>query len=117
LTPAQCVIWRNIVREAAKGLLRSCDEAVLAQYCISYDILQSCNRSMSERGGAVTATSVTVDGVETLDIQVAPEVQVIQKQHVVLIRSASEMGFTPSSRGRLHLEDPADPGNPFENLD
>jgi P27 family predicted phage terminase small subunit len=116
LTPDQCVIWRNVLREAAKGLLKTVDEAVVAQYCISYDILQKCNASMAAHGGPVVHSTVVRDGIELQEVSVAPEVQVIQKQHVVLVRAASEMGFTPSSRSRLHLEDPKDPSNPFENL-
>jgi len=116
LTDDQRVIWRNVLAQAARGLLKTVDEAVVAQYCVSYDILQKCNASMHERGGPVTSKATTTDGIETVEVLVAPEVQVIQKQHVVLIRAASEMGFTPSSRGRLHLEDPKDPTNPFENL-
>lgn len=117
LTQDQRVIWRNVLREAAKGLLKTVDEAVVAQYCVSYDILQKCNLSMAAAGGPVVrSTRTDADGIELVEVNVSPEVQVIQKQHVVLLRCAAEMGFTPSSRGRLHLEDPKDPGNPFESL-
>ena len=108
LSVTQRVIWVNTLRVAPKGLLKAVDEAVLAKYCVAYDQFQRSSEDIA-RNGYETATQ---NGTT-----VAPAVHVQKKAAQDMSSACSEMGFTPSSRSRLHLEDPKDPSNPFENLD
>jgi len=108
LTPAQAIIWKNTLKLAPAGLLTPVDSSVVERFCIALDSLKKANTALAERG------SLTV--IEDGKVKVAPEVTIIAKMDAVLRGCTASMGFDPSSRSRLHLEDPRDPSNPFENL-
>lgn len=108
LTPAQVVIWKNVLKIAPKGLLTPVDSSVVERFCIALDSLKKANAALAARG----ALTIDEDG----KTKIAPEVHIISKMDAVLRGCTSALGFDPSSRSRLHLEDPRDPSNPFENL-
>lgn len=108
LTPDQVIIWKNTLKIAPAGLLTAVDSSVVERFCMSLDGLRKANLALAKRG----SQTITEDGKE----KIAPEVHIISKMDAVLRGCTAAMGFDPSSRSRLHLEDPRDPSNPFENL-
>lgn len=108
LTPDQVIIWKNTLKIAPKGLFTLVDSAVVERFCVALDMHKKANFQLAARG------SLTV--IEDGKIKVAPEVNIIAKTDAMLRACTASMGFDPSSRSRLHLEDDRDPSNPFDNF-
>lgn len=104
----QKIIWKNSLKNAPKGLLKPVDEAVLANYCVSYDTYQKAVQELATRG----SVGLDLKG----ERRVAPEIVVMTKMSTLIARYCSLLGFDPSSRSRIHLENDEDPESPFAGL-
>lgn len=107
LTDEELKVWRECLAEAPKGLLKLVDGRLLARYCVSLCLWLEAREEVRENG-------FTVEGARGPII--APAVNVMQKQEQSMRSCESELGFTPSSRSRLQIDEAGDSGNPFEDL-
>lgn len=96
LSDRQKEIWRRTLAQAPPELLTTLDEAVFKIWCIAYDYHDHAN-SMVAKGGVFMKTK---NGVPIQN----PWVAVVNRQALVMLKAASEMGFTPSSRTRVKVE-------------
>lgn len=108
LSPAAVTIWNEALTEAPPGLLTSVDSSVLANYCTWRATFEQAATEMLQRG----SVSASIRG----ERKVAPEVMVMHKASTNMMRACTEMGFTPSSRGRMHVEAPKGEGNEFADV-
>jgi P27 family predicted phage terminase small subunit len=96
--------WRRIIGVLSKvnGLLTSVDRVVLASYCQSYARWRQAEQHLAKEGQTVTITGQHGYCAE----QVSPWVGIAKTYHDAMMRSAREMGFTPSARAGVKLQQP-----------
>jgi P27 family predicted phage terminase small subunit len=94
--------WDRLVGElAALKLLTNLDRAALAAYCGSYALWAESMEAIQKFGTMVKSPS-------GYPIQ-SPYVAIANRQAEILMRIASEFGFTPASRSRISTPAPAAP--------
>lgn len=109
---SQREVWNYAIANAPKGLLKKLDRDVLAVWVVSRDIWQKAIIAQAEldRLVALPLTQVTPNGMN----QQSAYVGIINKQAVIMMKAASEMGFTPSSRARVSIDPNADDEDDLE---
>ncbi len=94
LTPEQRAIWRYALLHAPKHVLKKIDRDVLLLWVTTKSRHNEAQRLLdAEQHGAIWAKS--------------PLHRIVDKTTVLLVRLASELGFSPASRPRLHVELPS----------
>jgi phage terminase small subunit len=94
LTPGQAEAWLYAVTHAPKGVMRAIDKAVLFVWVVSEDL----HRQAAE---AQATTSLLLKTPHSeLPIQ-SPYIPIINRQALIMLKAASELGFTPVSRPRV----------------
>ena len=98
MTAQQIKIWEEAIRTAPKGLLKELDESILSVWVIARDMHQEASSEIA-RSGLMTTTPKTGDSIQS------PYVAVVNRQALIMMKAAAEMGFTPSSRSRVAIDD------------
>jgi P27 family predicted phage terminase small subunit len=94
--------WDRLVGELGKlRVLTQLDRAALAAYCGAYAL-------WAEATEAIGTFGVMVKSPTGLPIQ-SPYVSIANRQAEIMMRIASEFGFTPASRGRIALPSEDEP--------
>ena len=109
MSKEQKVGWAIAIEHAPHGLLKKLDGSALAIFIVAEDLhRQAC--IAVEKFGMITKSPIKGDPVQN------PYLPIINKQAQIMIKTAAELGFTPSSRSRVTLG--ADDGkkNKFSNI-
>jgi P27 family predicted phage terminase small subunit len=117
---AQRQVWHEGLRDVPAGLLTAIDASVYRIWCVACDTHRQAAAELAKHGpsGLLTLTGTRPgppgpDGRPTRTggnpIQ-SPLVGVMNRQAVIMLKAAAEMGFTPSSRARVTL-DPSSVGS------
>jgi P27 family predicted phage terminase small subunit len=86
--------WTRVISELAKlNLMTNLDRAALAAYCGSYAIWASATEQLNKYGTVVKSP-------QGFPIQ-SPYLAIANRQAEIMMRIASEFGFTPASRSRI----------------
>jgi P27 family predicted phage terminase small subunit len=94
LSPAARQEWDRIVGELiSKGVLSAFDRGPLAAYCIAYALAMEAAEMVQKHGAMVKLPN-------GFPMQ-SPYLSQLNKQIDVMVRIASEFGFTPASRSRI----------------
>jgi P27 family predicted phage terminase small subunit len=101
--------WDRLAPELAKlRMVTNLDRAALAAYCSAYAFWAEANEAIQKYGAMIKSPS-------GYPVQ-SPYVSIANRQTEIMIRIASEFGFTPASRSRIST-----PSNPeptlFDSLD
>jgi len=107
-TDQQREVWRYAIESAPPGLLKLLDREVLAIWCVASEIYQRAIEAQS-RIDAVGGLQLLTKTPEGHLVQ-SPYLPIINKQAAIMLKAASELGFTPSSRTRVSV-DPSDAGS------
>ena len=108
LTEQQKRDWRSAVKHAPPGLLTATDIAPLVVWVVAYDTHRQALRAIENRG----LVTIGAAGNEVI----SPYVRIMDKQAEIMLRAASELGFTPSARCRVvAVIRPQPVANKFEN--
>ncbi len=102
MSDAQRRIWDETVAEAPAGVLTAVDRRIFTAFVVASEAHQSAALLVAERGTTIETKQGNV-------IQ-APWVGMLNRQALILIRTASELGFTPASRSKVSIE-PEGPGD------
>ena len=101
--------WDRLVGErAALRLLSNLDRAALAAYCHAYALWAEAVEGIQKHGAMVKSPN-------GYPIQ-SPYIAIANRQAEIMMRIASEFGFTPASRSRITTPSPAEPSL-FDVLD
>jgi len=101
--------WGRLVGELyALGLLTNLDRAALAAYCGAYALWAEATEAIQKYGTMIKSPS-------GYPVQ-SPYVAVANRQAEIMMRIASEFGFTPASRSRISSPMPTEP-NLFDAFD
>lgn len=108
LTESQKEGWTYAIANAPLGLLKRLDRAMLTMWVVAEDL----HRDSAQKVAKVGAIVRTRSGETTQN----PYLSVMNRQAAVMVKLASEMGFSPASRTRIQLESPDGkdkPASPF----
>jgi P27 family predicted phage terminase small subunit len=94
--------WDSALDSAPRGLLGTMDREVLTVWVCAAAMHRRAveAQNLVDKGKAAPMLTKTPSG---MPIQ-SPYVGIINKQAQVMLKAASEMGFTPSSRTRLSVD-------------
>jgi P27 family predicted phage terminase small subunit len=94
--------WNRLVGElAALGLLTNLDRAALAAYCGAYALWADATEAIQKYGAMIKSpTGYPVQ---------SPYVAIANRQAEIMMRIASEFGFTPASRSRISSPSSSEP--------
>lgn len=95
-TEDQKEIWRYAIKHAPPGLLKKIDASVLAIWVVAKDTHQKAAEAL--------AKSSLLYKTKNGEAMQNPYLPVINKQALLMLRAAAEMGFTPSSRSRISID-------------
>ena len=94
LNPAAQREWERLTAELGKlRILTQLDRAALAAYCGAYALWAEATEAIGKFG-------VMIKSPSGFPIQ-SPYVSIANRQAEIMMRIASEFGFTPASRGRI----------------
>lgn len=94
--------WDRLSKElAALGLLTNLDRSALAAYCGAYALWAEATEAIQKYGTMVKSPS-------GFPIQ-SPYVSIANRQAEIMMRIASEFGFTPASRSRISTPSAGEP--------
>jgi P27 family predicted phage terminase small subunit len=95
--------WDRLVGELGKlRILTNLDRAALAAYCGAYALWAEATEQIEKYGSMVKSPS----GYP----QQSPYLAIANRQTEIMMRIASEFGFTPASRSRISSPQPKVPG-------
>ena len=106
MTPSQKEGWDFAIKHAPPGLLKQLDQSVLAVWVIAEDTHRQAAIRVA-RTGLLVKTPNTNEPVQS------PYLPIQNKQAMIMLKAAAEMGFTPSSRSQISVQAPR--GNAFSN--
>lgn len=102
LGPAAQREWNRLVADLGKlNLLTSLDRAALAAYCGAYALWAEATEAVQKFGAMVKSPT-------GYPIQ-SPYISIANRQAEIMMRIASEFGFTPASRSRIAAPSKAEP--------
>ena len=103
LGPVARAEWDRLVVElAALRLLTNLDRAALAAYCGTYALWADATAQIEKYGAMIKSP-------QGFPIQ-SPYLAIANRQAEIMMRIASEFGFTPASRSRIATPPPPDRG-------
>jgi P27 family predicted phage terminase small subunit len=95
LSATQKATWDYAMRCAPPGLLKQLDRSVLTVWVVAEDLHRQATIAQTKVGGLVSRIK------DTPVFITSPYLAIINQQAKVLLKSASELGFTPVSRPRI----------------
>jgi len=111
----QTTYWNDAIASAPVGLLGTMDrELVVIWVCASVMHRRAVTAQNGIDNGNAKAPLLTKTP-GGMPIQ-SPYVGIINKQALVMLKTASEMGFTPSSRSRISIAGTNASENPFDDF-
>ena len=108
LTPSQKASWEYAIENAPAGLLKKLDRSVLTAWVVAEDNHKFASQQLQTFGMVFTSPN----GHE---IQ-SPYIGILNTQAQMMMKCASEMGFTPTSRSRIVLAEEAIEDDPWAKL-
>lgn len=97
--------WRYIVESSVPGLLTSVDRANLTAYVVATCLHRQAAKELGK------AKSLTVPVGKAGAVAQHPALQIVNRQALIMIKAAAEMGFTPASRSRVTVDGEVPPPN------
>jgi phage terminase small subunit len=93
---AQGAIWKYAIDHAPPGLLKRIDAGALMAWVMANDLHRQAVIAQNELG-----TLVVKSPNVQMEIQ-SPYLAIINRQALIMLRAASELGFSPTSRPRAY---------------
>ena len=96
MSEAQKQGWSYAIENAPRGLLKKLDRSVLAAWVIAENLHRRASE-MVEKFGILTKAPNT-----GLPMQ-SPYLPIVNRQAVIMLKAAEQLGFSPASRGRVQI--------------
>jgi P27 family predicted phage terminase small subunit len=94
LSAEQKLDWQYAIENAPRDLLKRIDKAVLAGFIIAQDTHRQASVAMQRTQLLVKSPTQGIP-------QQNPYLPIVNRQYMLMLRGASELGFTPCSRARI----------------
>lgn len=108
LTAEQRVIWKEAVAIAPKNVLRACDASVFAKWVVAEATWRQAAEIVGREGALIPATEGSKNLIQH------PALAVQNRQAELAAKFASVLGFDPTSRARLAVDDGEQLELPFD---
>lgn len=105
LNDEQREVWEYAIANAPKGLLKRLDRSVLEVWVRAYVFYREAADKVLVAGQVIK----TPNGYPVMN----PYMANMNKQAQIMLKAASEMGFTPASRTRISVTETASQDNPW----
>lgn len=110
----QTQYWDDAIESAPRGLLGTMDRELLSVWVCASVMHRRATEAQTKLDAGKSAPMLTKTP-GGMPIQ-SPYIGIINKQAVIMLKAASEMGFTPSSRSRLSVDNSVASGNTFDGF-
>ena len=110
LNDGQREVWAYGLKHAPMGLLKAIDLGTYVAWCVACDT----HRLAAEQLAKMGVKGLLAPGAKGGVVQ-SPLVGIMNRQALIMLRHASEMGFTPVGRARVSV-DPRVEVNPFDEF-
>lgn len=107
-TDEQKDVWSYAIENAPKGLLKKLDISVLEIWVTAYVHYREAAQKIRISGQVIKSPS----GYPIVN----PYLGNMNKQAMIMMKAASEMGFTPTSRSKIVMAEEAVSSDPWEAL-
>lgn len=107
-TDEQKQIWNEAIEDAPQSLLKKIDKSNFEIWVVSYATYRECQRLLSKTSQVIKTTNG--------NYITNPILTNMNKQAQLMLKAASEMGFTPASRSRVTADEGAEVDNPWAKL-
>lgn len=104
----QQALWRKEIAKVPEGMLRKLDMAAFASYIVHFHEFLHAAQRVAELGPIVRTRANQP--------QVNPYVGIRQRANLAMMKAATELGFTPSSRSRVKIHGKKKGKGSFGNL-
>jgi P27 family predicted phage terminase small subunit len=106
LSETQRASWAYAIAHSPRGLLRMLDHSALMVWVVAEDLHR---QALAEVGklGLVVETKLG-NPIQN------PYLPILNRQAAIMLKAASELGFTPSSRSRVTTDNDQGGANPFD---
>lgn len=108
LSDRQKDIWRRALAQAPPQMLTTLDASVFTVWVVACDFHDQAN-TMVTKHGVFMKTKKTGTPIQ------CPWMAVVNRQALIMMKAAAEMGFTPTARSRVKIEN-ATPSGTFAEL-
>lgn len=108
LSATQQKIWRYAIANAPPGMLKLIDASVFKVWVVAEDTLERARAEVSRLGLLVK----NKDGHTIPN----PYLSIQNKQAAIVMKSAAELGFSPTARPRVKVSNPRKGQDPFGKL-
>lgn len=105
----QVAIWDAAIKAAPQGLLKELDRSVLVVWATANWLHQDAINRIARSG------SVVREPISGRPIQ-SPYIRIANDNAQIMLRAASEMGFSPTSRARVKVDTGKRVGNRFTEI-
>jgi P27 family predicted phage terminase small subunit len=105
LTPSQVSAWRYAITHAPAGVLSKADRSNLVVWVVAEDYHRQASEKIAAEGLFLYPKVKGGEAGEKGIPYQHPAVAVVNRQALIMLRAAAEMGFTPSSRSRVNVDD------------
>ena len=109
MTESQQLGWKYAIDNAPKGLLKSLDKSTLTAWVLAEDIHRQAAEMLAKEGLLTAAPNTG------LLIQ-SPYLPIVNKQAVIMMKAASELGFNPTARSRIVIAEETVGDDPWARL-
>ena len=104
-------VWAYGLQHAPDGLLKAIDLGTYVAWVVACDI----HRLVAEHLAKLGLEGLTSSGCSGLNVIQNPLVSIMNRQAMIMLKHASELGFTPVGRARVSV-DPRVEINPFDEF-
>lgn len=109
LSDSQKAGWRYVIEHSPKGMLKKIDRSALVVWVVAEDLHRQASEKV-EKFGLLTKTPKTGDPMQS------PYLPIVNKQALIMLKAATELGFTPVSRPRISVGQGGRTRNPFSDI-
>jgi P27 family predicted phage terminase small subunit len=103
----QRIAWQETLKNAPEGMLRKLDIGVVASYVVNLCLFLDASEKVAELGQMVKQNGVAC---------INPYISIARNANAAMVKAASELGFTPSSRSRVKVTGKKKAKNAFGRL-
>jgi P27 family predicted phage terminase small subunit len=108
LSAEQLAGWQYALKHAPQGLLKQLDRAVLTVWVVAESSHREAATAVARFGLLLRAQSG--------EFYPSPYVGIMNKQALIMLKAAGELGFTPAARPRIQLSPEDTGGDDFDKL-
>jgi P27 family predicted phage terminase small subunit len=98
MTPGQKRVWRAIIKDAPKGVLRKADRTTFRNYVIAAERFETAARMQNKLDTTATLPLLIAGSA---GLMISPYIKIMDRATIIMTQLGAELGFSPTARARL----------------